>query len=107
MQAWVWLLIAICFEVAGTVSLKISNGFANLIPTIGTFFCYGISFMTLAFALKKMDISLAYAIWAGVGTAVIACIGVLYFDEPVSILKVLSLSFIILGVIGLNLVTAH
>lgn len=54
-------------------------------------------------ALKKIDVSVAYAIWAGVGTALIAIVGILYFKEPATILKGFSIFLIITGVIGLNL----
>lgn len=101
--AWLWLFIAIIFEVAGTTSLKISAGLSRLFPSILVFIFYSISFATLSFALKNLEISLAYAIWAGLGTALIALIGVGYFNESLSILKVISIILIILGVIGLNL----
>jgi len=55
------------------------------------------------FALKKIDVSVAYAIWAGIGTALIVAVGVLWFKEPVTALKIISLGLIIIGVIGLNL----
>ena len=100
---WFWLIIAILFEVAGTVSLKISDGLTKTIPSILTVLFYVLSFYVLAYTLKKMDVGLAYAIWAGLGTAIIAFVGVIYFGEPVSITKVISIILIVTGVIGLNL----
>jgi small multidrug resistance pump len=64
---------------------------------------YGLSLGGLTLALKKIDVSFAYAVWSGLGTALIAVIGVLWFREPVSAWKVISLALIILGVVGLNL----
>jgi small multidrug resistance pump len=103
MQSWFYLAAAICLEVAGTTSMKLSNGFDRLIPSVVIFVFYGSSFSVLTFALRRIDISIAYAIWAGLGTALIAVIGMVYFREPLTLLKIGSLLLIILGVVGLNL----
>ena len=103
MSAWLWLMIAILFEVAGTTCLKLSSGLTKLLPALLTVLFYCISFATLAFTLKRMEVSLVYALWAGLGTALIALIGILYFGESISWFKILSLLFIVAGVIGLNL----
>ena len=100
---WLFLAGAILFEVAGTTSMKLSHGFTRLTPSILIFVFYAISFVSLTFAVKKIDMSVSYAIWSGVGTALIALIGVLYFKESMTTLKFFSLVLIILGVIGLNL----
>ena len=100
---WLYLAGAILFEVAGTTSMKLSNGFTKLTPSILIFVFYAISFVSLTFAVKKIDVSVSYAIWSGVGTALIALIGVYYFKESMTPLKLFSLVLIILGVIGLNL----
>ena len=83
--------------------MKLSDGLTKLVPSILIFIFYAASFVMLTMALKKIDVSVAYAVWAGVGTALIAIIGILYFEEPLSILKVFSIFLIIAGVIGLNL----
>lgn len=67
------------------------------------FILYGLSFASLTFVLKKMDVSIAYAVWAGVGTALIFTVGILWFKEPLNALKIISLGLILIGVIGLNL----
>jgi small multidrug resistance pump len=64
---------------------------------------YGLSFTAFTFALKKLDLSLSYAIWAGAGTVLIAAIGVIGFKEPVSALKVGSVLLIVIGIVGLNI----
>jgi small multidrug resistance pump len=102
-MSWLWLLGAIIFEVLGTTSLKISFGMSKLIPSICVFLFYGLSFVALSIALKTLDISIAYAIWAGLGTAAIAVIGFIYFGEDINTVKILSILLIVLGVIGLNL----
>jgi small multidrug resistance pump len=103
MQAWFCLAAAICLEVAGTTSMKLSNGFERLLPSVLIVLFYGLSFTALTFALRRLDISMAYAIWAGLGTALIAVIGMAFFREPLTLLKLGSLLLIILGVVGLHL----
>jgi len=71
------------------------------------FVFYVFSFAFLTLALKKIDLSLTYAIWSGVGTALIATIGFLYFKEPVTAIKIGSIALIVIGVVGLMLVERH
>jgi small multidrug resistance pump len=102
MQHWFFLAAAIALEVAGTTSMKLSDGFTKLIPSVLLFVFYAASFVALTFALKKIDVSIAYAVWSGFGTALIATIGILFFRESVSWLKLACILLIILGVVGLN-----
>jgi small multidrug resistance pump len=102
-MAWLCLALAIAFEIAGTTALKLSDGFTRLTPSVLLFAFYAVSFVFLAFAVKVVPISLGYAIWSGVGTAVIAVIGFVAFKEPVTALKVFFIGVIIAGVIGLHL----
>jgi len=102
MQHWFFLAAAIALEVAGTTSMKLSDGFTKLIPSVLLFVFYAASFVALTFALKKIDVSIAYAVWSGFGTALIATIGILFFRESVSGLKLACILLIILGVVGLN-----
>ncbi|RYG71638.1 multidrug efflux SMR transporter [bacterium] len=104
---WIFLALAICFEVAGTTCMKFSDGFTKLWPSIGLVVGYLICFTFLTLALKKLDLSLAYAIWAGLGTALITTVGVTIFHEPVSALKVGGVLLIIAGVTALNLSGGH
>ncbi len=104
---WGLLVVAIVLEVTGTTCLKLSDGFTKLLPSVGIFVFYALSFVALAFTLKEADISIAYTVWAGVGTALIAVIGVALFQEPVTALKVASIAVIIFGVIGLSLSGVH
>lgn len=100
---WVFLVFAILFEVAGTTCMKLSEGFTKLLPSIGVGGFYLVSLTLLTLALKRIDVSVAYAIWSGLGTATIAVIGFAFFREPVTAMKVGSILLIILGVVGLNL----
>lgn len=100
---WVYLVLAIIFEVAGTTSMKLSNGFTKLIPSILliVFYLGSLSFLTLT--LKKIDVSVAYAVWSGMGIVFISCIGLLYFNERFSFVKFIAIVLIIVGVVTLNL----
>ena len=82
--------------------MKLSEGFTRTVPSILIFVCYAIAFTFVTFAIKKIDISIAYTIWAGVGTAIIAIIGIYFFNEPTNVIKTISIVLIIAGVIGLN-----
>lgn len=102
-MTWIYLALAILLEVAGTTCMKLSEGFTKVVPSILLFVFYSLSFGMLTLALKRIDVSVAYAVWSGVGTALIATIGVLWFREPMTALKLISLALIIVGVVGLNL----
>jgi small multidrug resistance pump len=103
MNSYYLLLLAIVFEVCGTTCMKLSLGFSRLLPSILIFVFYGISFFFFTLALKGIDVSIAYAIWAGLGTALITVVGIFWFREPVNFLKMISLFIVVVGVIGLNL----
>jgi small multidrug resistance pump len=103
MLFWIYLLIAILTEVVGTTLMKVSQGLTRLIPSVLMFVLYGISFVFMALALKKIEVSTAYAIWSGLGTALIATIGIVWFRESVNIPKLAGIVLIIAGVLLLNL----
>ncbi len=100
---WLYLALGIVFEVLGTICMKLSEGFTKWIPSVFVFLFYGMSLGLLVMVLKKFEVSIAYAIWASLGTALIAIIGIVWFKEPVSVAKVVSISLIILGILGLEL----
>lgn len=101
-EKWMFLMAAIVCEVAGTTMMKLSNGFANAAPSFFMFVFYGASLGSLALALKHMDISVAYAIWSGLGMMLIALIGIVFFNESVTPQKGISILLIIVGVAGLH-----
>lgn len=100
---WIYLTLAILFEVAGTTCMKLSSGFAKAAPTVLMVVFYGCSFSCLTLALKKIDVSVAYAVWSGIGVALIAAIGIWHFREPVTLLKLVGTGAIIAGVVALNI----
>ena len=98
-----YLAAAIVLEICATTSLKLSEGFTRIGPTGAVVVCYAASFALLSLALRVIDLSIAYALWSCIGTAVVAAIGIVWFGEPVGAWKLLSLALIILGVVGLHL----
>ena len=102
-MGWLLLALAIILEVAGTTCMKLSEGFKEIVPTVLVFVFYGLSFTSFIYALKTIDLSITYAIWAGLGLALIAAIGILYFKEPVTVPKMVFVGLILIGVIGLSL----
>lgn len=97
------MLIAIVLEVSGTTMMKLSEGFRRPLPTVLMFLFYGSGFIPLNLALRRLDVSLAYAAWSGLGTMLVTLIGIYVFREPSTPLKIISIALIVLGVIGLNL----
>lgn len=103
MHPWMALMAAILLEVSGTTSMKLSEGFSRFWPSVMIFVFYAGSFTALTFCVKHMQVSIAYAVWSGLGTLLIAIIGALFFKEPLTLVKMVSLVMIIAGVIGVNL----
>ena len=83
--------------------MNLAEGFTKLAPSALIVLFYGLSLAALTVSLKQIDLGVAYAVWSGLGTALIALIGVLWFREPLTALKVVSLVLIVAGVVGLNL----
>ena len=100
---WLILGIGIVFEVLGTICMKLADGFQKLWPSIFVFVFYLLCLVCLVFVLKKLNVSVAYAIWSGLGTALIAIIGMYWFKEPVTTIKVISILLIVAGILGLEL----
>ncbi|CAL9569652.1 DMT family transporter [Streptomyces sp. enrichment culture] len=98
---------AIAAEVGATTAMKYSDGFSRLWPSLLTLIGYVISFSLLAQTLRTLSIGTAYAIWAGVGTAAIAAIGVAFLGEGLTVVKAVGIGLIIVGVVVLNLGGAH
>ena len=104
---WIYLALAIVTEVIASSSLKLTEGFTKIVPSIVVVVFYVLSFLFLSQALRRIDLGIAYAIWSGVGIAVIATIGVVLFREEVTTLKVVSFLLIIAGSVGLSLAGAE
>ncbi len=103
MSGWLFLTGAILMEVAGTTCLKNSHQFTNIVPSLLMFLFYGLSLGGLSFALKSIDLSITYAVWSAVGITLVSVIGIVWFHEPVSGLKLVCLGLVVAGVAGLQL----
>ncbi len=104
-MGWILLVVAIVLEVAGTTNMKLSEGFSKLVPSVLVLFFYALSIIALTFAVNRLDVSVAYAVWSGMGTALVAMIGLWFFQESVTAIKVVALGLIIVGVVMLHLTT--
>lgn len=96
------LSLAIITEIIATTSLKYTDGFTRLVPSVITAAGYASAFWFLSVALREIPVSTAYAIWSGVGTATIAMIGMAFLGEPGGALKTIGIALIISGVVLLN-----
>ena len=99
---WAWLGLAIGLEVAGTAMLKLADGYAKPHWFAGALVAYGLCFAAFVPALQAIPLSVAYAIWGGVGAAVIVAIDVFLFGQALSPLKIAFIGLIIVGVVGLK-----
>ncbi len=102
-MGWILLTFAIVLEVAGTTNMKLSEGFTKIVPSMLVLFFYALSIIALTFAVNRLDVSVAYAVWSGMGTALVAVIGLWFFQESVTTIKVVALGLIIVGVVMLHL----
>jgi len=103
MQQWFFLAVAIIAEVIGTSALKASDGFTRLVPSVVVVVGYLTAFYMLALTLKSIPIGVAYAIWAGVGVALVALIGWVFFGQKLDLAAFIGIGFILVGVMILNL----
>lgn len=103
MTPWIYLLIAIVAEVAGTSSLKASEGFTRLGPSVVVIVGYGITFYCLSIALKAIPMGIAYGIWSGVGIVLISLVGFFVFHQKLDLPALLGLGLIGAGVLVVNL----
>ncbi|KQV23807.1 MULTISPECIES: multidrug efflux SMR transporter [unclassified Kitasatospora] len=102
-MAWALVIIAGLLETGFAINLKLSDGFTKLWPTVSfCVFALG-SFGLLTLSLKTLPVGPAYAVWTGLGAAGTAIYGMIYMDETTSVLKLVSISLVIAGVIGLQL----
>jgi len=106
-MSWIVLMAAIVCEVIGTTCMKLSEGFTKVGPIIGMCLFYAASFVALGLTLKNIEVGIAYAVWSGVGTALIVLIGIVFFHEGVSAMKIGGIALVIMGAVILNLATAH
>ena len=100
---WFILFVAGLLEVGWAIGLKYTESFTKFWPTTGTILALVASVFLLGIAMKTLPVGTAYAVWVGIGAIGTAILGIMLFNEPTDILKILSLSFIFIGIVGLKL----
>ena len=104
-MAWVILVIAGLFEVGWAIGLKYTEGFTRLWPTVGTVLALIISLWLLGIAMKSLPVGTAYSIWVGVGAVGTVALGIVLLGEPANATRLISVTLIIAGIVGLKLAT--
>ena len=107
MNAWTFLGLGIVFEVIGTSFLKLSNGFSESVPATLCVVFFVMALYMLSQSVRTLEIGVVYAIWSGVGIALITMIGVFFFHESLSIAKLVFISLIVIGAVGLQMVSEN
>lgn len=104
-MSWYLLLLAGLFEIGWAIGLEYSDGLSKPVPTLGTVVALVISMVLLAQAVKDLPIGTAYAVWTGIGAVGTASLGIVLFDEPATLARVGFISVILVGIVGLHLVS--
>ncbi len=106
-MAWLLLVAAGFAEIVFAISLKFNEGFTRLIPSAITLASGGVSLFLLMLAIKSLPVGTAYAVWTGMGAVGVAILGILLFKESMALYRLVSIGFVIIGIIGLKLTDAH
>ena len=106
-MAWIYLLIAGILEIGWAIGLKYTEGWTRLYPSLITAATMIASFYFLSRAVRDLPMGTAYAVWTGIGTVGAAILGILIFGETRDISKIFCILFIITGIVGLKLTSAH
>jgi quaternary ammonium compound-resistance protein SugE len=106
-MAWTVLFIAGLFETAWAIGLKYTDGFTRLWPSVGTALAMLVSVVLLGWAMKSLPVGTAYAVWVGIGAVGTVVLGIVLFDEPAGLWRMLSLLAIVAGIVGLKLSSTH
>ena len=102
-MAWVLVIVGGLFETVFAVCLKVSDGFSRLWPTVGFVVSVAINMGLLGLGLRELPVGTAYAVWTGIGAAGTAVVGMLFLDDPATLLRISAILLIVGGVVMLNL----
>ena len=102
-MAWIYLIIAGFFECGWALGLKYAEGFSKLRPSIFTVMAMAASFLFLSLAVKTIPVGTAYAVWTGIGAVCVAVVGIILFDEPRDLARIVCIFLIVIGVVGLKI----
>ena len=103
MIVYMVLLLAVVFEVFGDSMMKLSNGFEHKLPLVGTVIGYGVAFYLISQVLNFLPLGPVYAIWTGLGIAVTAVVGAIFWKEAVNAKKIIGIILIVAGVVVLEM----
>lgn len=103
MNPWILVLVAGLLEIVWAVSLKMSDGFTRLWPSVVTVAGAGLSFWVLSVAMRELPAGTAYAVWVGIGALGVAILGMVWFAEPVTALRIAGIALIVAGIVTLKL----
>lgn len=102
---WFILFLAGLFEIGWVIGLKYSDGFTRLWPSLATLIAMLASVWLLGVAMKSLPMGTAYSVWVGIGAVGTVILGILLFDEPVTALRLCSITLVVIGIAGLKLAT--
>ncbi len=102
-MAWIYLFIAGIFEIGFAMGLKYSEGFTRLWPTLVMAASGGLSFYLLSVSMKSLPVGTAYAVWTGIGAAGTVVLGIAFLEESGDLLRLVSISLIVVGIVGLRI----
>jgi quaternary ammonium compound-resistance protein SugE len=105
-MAWIYLLVAGIFEIGFAIGLKYSEGFTRLWPTLGMAASGGLSFYLLSLSMKSLPVGSAYAVWTGIGAVGTVVLGIVFLKEPSDLFRLVSISLIVVGIVGLRISSA-
>lgn len=100
---WLILLLAGFFEIAWAIGLKYTEGFTRVTPTVITLALLTISVYLLSVALRTLPVGTGYAVWTGIGVVGTTILGIILFDEPKGVLRILSIALILVGLVGVRI----
>ncbi|WP_226039257.1 multidrug efflux SMR transporter [Natrinema sp. DC36] len=104
-MSWYLLLVAGLFEICWAIGLQYSDGLSKPVPAFGTVVALGISMVLLARAVEDLPVGTAYAVWTGIGAVGTASLGIVLFDEPATLARIAFIGVIVVGIVGLHLVS--
>lgn len=104
-MAWVYLFIAGIAEIGWALGMKYTDGFTKPVPTALTLLVMAVSVVFLALAVKQLPLGTAYAVWTGIGTLGTVILGIWLFNEPSDLVRMLCIGLIIVGIVGLKVVS--
>lgn len=103
-MSWGFLLVAIACEIFATICLKLSDGYSRPMYLFGAVIGYPLAFVFFGFSLKEIEVSIAYAIWSGIGVIGTSILGAMLFKESIGFIKMFCIALITIGLVGLNMV---